>query len=104
MALSFGPINRFSLCLEGAEHMVRMVFGDIIVDPAPLGTALGPRLELTFAIPVSSLRGQTRAEIGSVQRNCITNGRQTNCLEPVLPAAAVSRRVMPARGRECCRR
>src|ERR1051326_1238365 len=46
MTLSFRPFNRFSLRVEGAEHVVRMVFHDIIVDPAPLGTAFRPRLDI----------------------------------------------------------
>jgi hypothetical protein len=41
-ALAFRPIDRFSLRSEGAEHMVGMVFDDIIVDMAPLGPALAP--------------------------------------------------------------
>jgi hypothetical protein len=41
MALAFRPIDRFSLRFEGAEHMVRMVFDDIIVDMAPSGLPLG---------------------------------------------------------------
>jgi hypothetical protein len=39
-------IDRFSLRLERAEHMVRMVFDDIIVDPAPLRPTLGPRFNV----------------------------------------------------------
>ena len=31
VALTFRPIDRFSLRFEGAKHMVRMVFDDIIV-------------------------------------------------------------------------
>jgi hypothetical protein len=35
-ALTFRPIDRFSLRFEGADHVIRMVFYDIIVDTAPL--------------------------------------------------------------------
>jgi hypothetical protein len=41
VALTFRPIDCFSLRFEGAEYVVRMVFDDIIVDMAPLGAALG---------------------------------------------------------------
>jgi len=40
MALTFRPIDGFSLRFEGPEHVVRMVLDDIIVDTAPLA-ALG---------------------------------------------------------------
>jgi hypothetical protein len=40
VALTFRPIDRFPLRVKGAEHMVRMVFDDIIVDPAALGASL----------------------------------------------------------------
>src|SRR5260370_22832514 len=36
VALTFRPIDRFSLRFEGADHVIRMVFYDIIVDTAPL--------------------------------------------------------------------
>lgn len=46
VALTFRPIDGFSLGVEGAEHMVRMVFDDIIVDPAALGASLRTRLDV----------------------------------------------------------
>ena len=38
---TFRPIDCFSLRFEGAEHVVRMVFDDIIVDMSPSGRPLG---------------------------------------------------------------
>jgi hypothetical protein len=46
VALTFRPIDRFSLRFEGAEHVVRMVFDDIIVDMAPLRATLGTRFNV----------------------------------------------------------
>jgi hypothetical protein len=40
------PIDRFSLRAEGGEHMVSMVFDDIIVDTAALRPAPGARLNV----------------------------------------------------------
>jgi hypothetical protein len=47
--LSFGPIDRFLLRFEGAEHMVRMIFDYIIVDATSLGRALGARFNVNVA-------------------------------------------------------
>jgi hypothetical protein len=41
VALALRPIDRFSLRFEGAKHMVRVVFDDIVVNTAPLRAALG---------------------------------------------------------------
>ena len=41
MALTFRPIDCFSLRFEGRECVVCMVFHDIIVDMGPLKAALG---------------------------------------------------------------
>jgi hypothetical protein len=41
VALTFRPIDCFSLRFEGREYVVRMVFHDIIVDMGPLRAALG---------------------------------------------------------------
>jgi hypothetical protein len=46
VAFAFRPINGFSLRLEGAEHVVSMVFDDIIVDMASLRAALGARFNV----------------------------------------------------------
>jgi hypothetical protein len=46
VTLTFRPIDRFSLRFEGAEHVVRMVFDDIIVDMAPLRSFLGPHFNV----------------------------------------------------------
>jgi hypothetical protein len=46
VALTFRPIDRFSLRFEGAEHVVRMVFDDIIVNMAPLRATLGARFNV----------------------------------------------------------
>jgi len=46
VAVSFCPIDRFSLCFEGAEHMVHMVFDNIIVDGASLRPTLGTGLNV----------------------------------------------------------
>ncbi len=46
VAPTFRPIDRLSLRFEGGEHVIRMVFDDIIVDMAPLGAALGPRFNV----------------------------------------------------------
>jgi len=46
VALTFGPIDCFSLRFEGAEHMVRMIFDYIIVDTTSLGAALGARFNV----------------------------------------------------------
>jgi hypothetical protein len=57
MALAPRPIDRFSLRSESGEHMVGMVFDDIIVDSASLGPALGARLNVNVRHPFSSLFG-----------------------------------------------
>jgi len=46
LAVIFRPIDRFPLCLEVAERMVCVVFNDIIVDMASLGTTLGARFNV----------------------------------------------------------
>jgi len=86
MALSFRPINRFSLRFEGAEHVVRMVFDDIIVDPAPLRTSFGPRLDIDVRHPSLLPRSDSRRDDASAQEIVITDGRQTNCREPLFAA------------------
>ena len=48
VALAFRPIDRFSLRFEGAEHVVRMVFDDIIVDTAPLSAPLWARFNVNI--------------------------------------------------------
>src|SRR6266446_3987852 len=55
MAPSFRPIDRFSLRSEGCEHVVGMVFDDLIVDPAPLRPTLGPRLNVNVCHSLASL-------------------------------------------------
>jgi len=55
VAVTFRPIDRFSLRFEGAEHMVRMVFDDIIVDTAPLRAALWARFNVNIRHTVLSL-------------------------------------------------
>ena len=46
VAFAFCPVDGFSLRLEGAEHVVSMVFDDIIVDMAPFRAALGARFNV----------------------------------------------------------
>jgi hypothetical protein len=41
VALTFRPIDSFSLGFEGAKDVVCMVFDGIIVDMAPVRAALG---------------------------------------------------------------
>jgi hypothetical protein len=53
VSVTFRPIDRFSLRFEGAEHMVRMVFDDIIVDTAPLRAALWARFNVNIRHTVS---------------------------------------------------
>jgi hypothetical protein len=42
------PVDRFVLRFEGCEDMIRMVFDHIIVDMAPLRTALWTRLNVNI--------------------------------------------------------
>ena len=46
MALVFRPVDRFVLGFESAEHMVRMVFNDIVLDRAALRTPFGARFNV----------------------------------------------------------
>ena len=46
VAPTFRPIDRLSLRFESGEHVIRMVFDDIIVDMAPLRAALGTRFNV----------------------------------------------------------
>ena len=55
MVLTFRPSDCFSLRFEGAEHVVRMVFDDIIVDMAPLRAALGARFNVNVRHTLLSL-------------------------------------------------
>jgi hypothetical protein len=55
VAVIFRPINRFSLRLKVGQDMVRTVFDDVIVDPAPLGATLGTRLNVDVRHGVLSL-------------------------------------------------
>jgi hypothetical protein len=55
VTLAFRPIDRFSLRFEGAKHVVRMVFDDIVVDMAPLRTALGARFNVNVRHALLSL-------------------------------------------------
>ena len=57
------PINRFSLGFEGAEHVVRMLFDDIIVDRVPLRAALGAGFNVNVRhafLSLGSLVGEMR--------------------------------------------
>jgi hypothetical protein len=38
--LTFGPINRFPLRRESAEHMIGMIFDNVIINRAPFRPAL----------------------------------------------------------------
>ncbi|MDP9148960.1 MAG: hypothetical protein M3O36_03320 [Myxococcota bacterium] len=51
------PIDRFSLGSEGAEHMVGMVFDDIVVDRATLASAFGARLNVNVCHSLLPSRG-----------------------------------------------
>jgi hypothetical protein len=46
VALPFCPIDCFVLRWEGGEHVVRVVFDDIMVDTVSLGMALGTRFNV----------------------------------------------------------
>jgi hypothetical protein len=46
VALTFRPIDRFSLRFEGTEYVARVVFDDIIVDMAPFRAPLGARFNV----------------------------------------------------------
>jgi hypothetical protein len=64
MAPVFRPIDRFSLRAEGAEHMVSVIFDDIIVDTAALRPALGARLNVNVRHGFLSLSRQSRNQTG----------------------------------------
>lgn len=53
MAASFRPHNRLVLRPKRAEHIVRVVFDNVIVNAAPLRSALGPRLNIDVCHPLS---------------------------------------------------
>jgi hypothetical protein len=55
MALAFRPVDRFVLGFESAEHMVRMVFNDIVLDRAALRTPFGARFNVNVRHGLSSL-------------------------------------------------
>jgi hypothetical protein len=46
VALTFRPIDGFSLRFEGGEHVVGMILDDIIIDVAPLRATLGARFNV----------------------------------------------------------
>jgi hypothetical protein len=46
VALPFCPLDCFPLRWEGGEHVVRMVFDNIMVDTVSLGVALGTRFNV----------------------------------------------------------
>ena len=43
VALTFRPVNRFSLSFECSKHVVLMILDDIVFDVGPLGSALRAR-------------------------------------------------------------
>src|SRR5579859_5562835 len=47
--LSFSPVNGFSLCAESAEHVIGMVFDDIIVYSTSLRTTLWTRFYINVS-------------------------------------------------------
>lgn len=55
MALTFRPINRFLLRIECPEHMVRMVFDDIILDSAALRAPFWACLDVNISHDPSSI-------------------------------------------------
>ena len=55
MAVTFRPIDSFSLRFEGAEHVVRMIFDDIILNGAALGSALWARFNVNVRHALISL-------------------------------------------------
>ena len=46
VAVTFRPINCFSLRFKSGERVVRVVFHDIVVDMAPLRATLGARFNV----------------------------------------------------------
>jgi hypothetical protein len=57
VALTFRPIDRFFLRFESAEHVVGMVFDDIIVDGVPMRATLGARFNVNVRHVLLSLGG-----------------------------------------------
>jgi len=53
--LTPSPIDGFSLRFEGAEHVVGVVFDNIILDVAPFAAALGARLNINVRHDLLSL-------------------------------------------------
>src|SRR5487761_34531 len=45
MAPAFCPLDRFPLGPERAEHMIGMIFHNVVIDACPLGPALIPHLD-----------------------------------------------------------
>lgn len=63
MTLTLCPINRFSLRFESAEHVVGMVFDNIIVDMTSLGAAFRPRFNVNVRhalLPLGTLSEKIR--------------------------------------------
>jgi hypothetical protein len=56
MTSSLRPFDSLSLRLEGTEHVVGMVFNNVIVDPAPLRPTFGPCLDIDIRHPCSSTK------------------------------------------------
>jgi hypothetical protein len=48
MSVTLSPIDGCTLCLKGAEDMIRVVFDHIIVDTAPLGAAFRSRFNVNI--------------------------------------------------------
>jgi len=82
VALALRPIDRFSLRFEGAKHMVRVVFDDIVVNTAPLRAALGARFNVNVRHRLHSLGWLCRhnrelhkaSASGSLSRRCSARG------------------------------
>jgi hypothetical protein len=60
VAVTFGPINCFSLRFEGAEDVIGMIFDDIIVDVAAFRTALRARFNVNVCHFRSFILGSRR--------------------------------------------
>jgi hypothetical protein len=63
MPLSFRPIDRFALRPESNEHLVGVVFHDIVIDRTAIRSALGASLNVNVGHSLSSPRlFRSRAE------------------------------------------
>jgi len=87
MSLTFGPINRVSLCFEGAENMIRTILDNLVVDAALFRAYLRTRLDVDVRhLSLPSGRSEGGPEPLSVRANNCTNEKSADpryvCLSP----------------------